>query len=71
MPRHTGQHNTSLKFDLPKDLRYRFNNAVVDFRKIEGRYFSMSEVIRIMLEQFVIDVEEQKLQARGGRRGKA
>jgi len=58
MPRHLGQHNTSLKFDMPKDLRYRFDTCCYIANE------SMSEVLRTLMDAWCTQVEEEEREKR-------
>lgn len=53
MPRYSPTHNSSLKFDMPKDLRDRFIAAC------EKKNLSQSEVLRLIMEAWAETVEEK------------
>lgn len=58
MPRHLGQHNTSLKFDMPKELRYRFDTCCYITNQ------PMSAVLRTLMDAWCTQVEDDEREKR-------
>lgn len=60
MPRYSGQHNCSVKFDLARCVRERFVEACA-FKGV-----SQSEAMRLFCEVFADEVDEERAAARAG-----